>query len=159
MPIFTGSPTNSVQYALQNSPSRAAAGDIQGAMRVAPFNYVHAAGSGTGEVNLVILPPGRIRIYSDLSRIVTSDMAVSATLHLGFRAHRQEDGSAVEEDDHALTQALAVGAGARDEAFGLPAVGQLDLESQGGITIFALITSGNIEDGDTIEGWVLYSRP
>jgi hypothetical protein len=155
---FTGSPTSSVQYALQTSPSRAAAGDIQGAMRVAPFNYVHAAGAGTGEINLVTLPPGRIRIYSDLSRIVTSDMAVNATLHLGYRVHRQEDGTAADENDHALMQSLSVGAGARDEVFLLPAAGQLDLESQGGITIFALITSGNIENGDTIDGYVVYSR-
>jgi hypothetical protein len=124
---------------------------------MARFNYTHAAENGTGEINLVKLPPGRLCIYSDLSRIVTSGMGTNADLHLGYRAHRTEAGVAVEQDDNALLNDHDTSGGVH-ESFHLPSSGSLELESQEGITIYMMIDTGNILTGNTISGWIMYSR-
>jgi hypothetical protein len=154
---FTGSPASSLQYAALTSPSRPSGGETQGEVHMARFNYTHTAANGTGEINLVKLPPGRLCIYCDLSRIVTSQMGVNADLHLGYRAHRTEAGVAVEQDDNALLDNHDTSAGVH-ESFHLPASGSLELESQEGVTIYAMIDTGNILNGNTITGWIMYSR-
>jgi hypothetical protein len=154
---FTGSPTSSLQYAAQNSPLRPFGGETQGEVRLARFSYTHAAGSGTGEINLVKLPPGRLCINSVLSHIFTTAMGVNADVHLGYRAHRKEDGTPVEQDDNAFLNDLDT-AGGIDTSFGLPVNGVLELDSQQGVTIYSMIDNGNIDNGDTITGWIMYSR-
>jgi hypothetical protein len=157
MAAFTGTPTSASAYAAQISAEKAPALEVMGAMKVAFFDYTHSAGAGTGEVNLVSLPAGRIVIYSDLSRVVTSAYAATADLHLGFRAYTHQDGSAVAEDDNAFLDNADAGGGALDQAWVLPAGGVTELNSQGGITIYALIDTGNIENTDTLSGWVCYA--
>jgi hypothetical protein len=157
MAEFVGSPASSVQYAALTSPSRASGGETQGEVRMARFNYSHTAGNGTGEINLVKLPPGRLCIYSVLSHIFTSVMGTNADLHLGYRAHRREDGTPVVQNDGAFLNDLDT-TGGLDTSFGLPVNGVLELESQQGITIYAMVDTGNILTGNTISGWVMYSR-
>jgi hypothetical protein len=157
MAEFVGSPASSVQYAALTSPSRASGGDTQGEVRMARFNYTHTAAAGTGEVNLVRLPPGRLCIFSVLSHIFTSVMGVNADLHLGYRAHRKEDGTPVAQDDNAFLNDLD-STGGIDTSFGLPVNGILELESQQGLIIFATVDTGNILTGNTITGWIMYSR-
>jgi hypothetical protein len=154
---FVGSPAASVQYAAQNSPLRPLGGETQGEARMARFSYTHAAGAGTGEINLVKLPPGRLCIYSDLSHIVTSAMGANADLHLGYRAHKTEGGEPVAQNEDALVNGIDADAGV-DMTLEFPTDGTLELESQEGVTIYAMIEGGNIENGDTITGWIMYSR-
>jgi hypothetical protein len=156
MAQFTGSPASSVQYAAQHSVNRAY-GAI-GALWVARFNYVHTAGAGFGEINLVKLPPGRIVIYSDLSRFVVSDMFLNADFHLGYRAHKKEDWTPVPEVNNAFADNEDAGTGPLDKTFPLPASGTVELDSEAGITLFAMIDAGNIENTDTIDGYVVFSR-
>jgi hypothetical protein len=124
---------------------------------MARFAYTHAAGNGTGEINLVKLPPGRLCVYSDLSHIVTSAMGANAALRLGYRAHKTEGGVPVAQDDNALINTIDTDAGI-DMQLEFPLSGTLVLESQEGITIYVTIEGGNIETGDTITGWIMYSR-
>ena len=158
MTAFAGTPTSAEPYASQVSGDLAPGLEVSGDMRIAFFDYTHSAGAGTGEVNLVTLPAGRIVIFSDLSRIVASQMATSADLHLGYRAHTTQAGVTVNEDDNAFLNDSDVASAAVDAAFVLPAGGFIELNSKEGITIFALIDSGNIEDTDTISGWVAYAK-
>jgi len=161
MTAFTGTPSSSVQHALQSGGTggNANVSDVGARLRIAFFEYTHTAteGAGTGAVNLVVLPYGRIRIYADLSRIVTSAMVTLADVHLGYRAYTQIDGTAVVEDDNAFGDNVN-GGSAIDEAFSLPAEGFLEMDSQGGITIFATIDTANIEADDTIKGWVAFTN-
>jgi hypothetical protein len=152
---FAGSPTSSDQFPA--NPSRPFGGETQGEVRIARFSYTHTAGNGTGEVNLVKLPPGRICIYSDLSHLITSQMAANADVHLGYRAHRKEDGTPVAEDDNALTNDLDT-AGGVDNILDLPASGMLELESQEGVTIYMMVDTGNLLNGNVIRGWIAYTR-
>lgn len=150
---------NAEPYASQVHIDKVSAANTMANLEVAQLGpYVHAEGADTGTIDIVQLPPGKIRVYSDLSRIVTSQFATGADLHLGYRAHTQEDGTAVVEDDNAFLDDEDAGGAALDKAFVLPAGGVLDLDSQKGVVLFITIDTGNIEDADTIDGYVVYSR-
>ena len=164
MAAFTGTPTSSAQYTSQ-------AGSIGGpiwnvGLNGKPFTYTHlaAAGAGTGEVNLLRLPPGRLTIFSQLSRIEATQEAANADLHLGFRAYTEPDGDAVAEDDNAFLDNADAGGGAISSVFLLPAVtaaagpGITQINSRNGFILYAMIDTGNIETDDTISGYVVWAQ-
>jgi len=159
MAAFTGTPTGSLQYNDQQTAQMADPVIGRGKLEVMPFKYTHTAteGSGTGEVNLVTLPPGLIRVFVDLCRMVTSAFATSADIHVGHRAHVTMAGAAVAVDDNSLLDNADAASGV-DLAFGLPAVGFLDFDSDVGVVLYSLIDAGNIEAADTIDGYVVYSQ-
>ena len=164
MAVFTGSPASSVQHVGQTGTDgrRAEVRDVRGKLRIANWTYTHAAaaGAGDGEINLVILPEGRIRVYTQLSRITASDQGAGALLSIGTRAFTQEDKTAVAEDADRFALSLAVGAGDIDQTLPLPAAPDRTelLDSQAGVTVYATIASGDIEVGDTINGQIVYSK-
>lgn len=173
MAAFTGTPASGTTYALQigNPSLKPEPADMWGVLRLAYFNYTHAAGAGTGEVNLCKLPSGSVRVLTHLSRYLTSQYAASADLHLGFRAYTEPDGDVVAEDDNAYADNVDVGGGAITiVAFNLPATGSVKYNvmkstsatsgthSGGGLHIYSMIDAGNIEDGDTLEGWVCFAN-
>ena len=156
---FAGSPTDSVQRAAQRSATKISAHDW-GRLQYAFFDYTHSAGAGTGEINLLLIPAGRVRILTDLCRIITSDMEANAVMDVGYRAYNDPEAAtpAVVEDDNYFQSASAVGAGARDEALLLPASGHPVFNTRFGLEIFASIDTGNIADGDTLSGFIAYVR-
>jgi hypothetical protein len=151
---FTGSPKDSTWITNHEASNR---DNVQEnypqtlKMLVSPI-YTHASGegAGTGEINLIKLPPGRLTIHPDLCRIITSQFATNADLHIGHRAYTDLDGATVSEDDDEWGANLDAGGGALDAAFTLPAAPTL-YESQDGIEVYALVDTGNIEVGDTIQ--------
>ncbi len=159
---FTGSPTSSVQHIGQTGTDgrRAEVRDVRGKLRIANWTYTHAAGAGDGEINLVILSEGRMRVYTQLSRITASQFASGAALSIGTRAFVQEDKTAVVEDADRFALSLDVASGAVDQTLPLPAAPDRTelLDSQEGITVYATVAGGNIEDGDTINGQIVYSK-
>ena len=157
MAAFTPSPTSSLQYADQLTAQMVDRVIGGGVVEEWSFKYAHTVGAGTGEINLIKLPAGLIRVNVDKSRIVSSAMVATADLHIGYRAHTNMDGTAVAEDDNAFADNLDAGS-AIDQAWVLPAVGFLDLDSEDGVVIFVLIDTANIEDTDTIDGQVTLKR-
>lgn len=158
MTAFVGSPASSTQYALVNTRDHEAAA-VAGRLHVAIFQYTHALGAGDGEINLCKLPPGRIRIYSDLSRITSSQFAASSVMDLGHRSYVDYAGTTQDENDDAFSSNLDTASAAIDAAFALPTSGAPwhDFDTQDGLIIFASVDSGNIEDADVINGYVVYS--
>ena len=156
MSAFTGTPASSVQYALQIA-GKTPSSDISHG--VAKFSYTHALGAGTGEVNLIWLPPGRITIFNTASLIRASQMVSTADLHVGFRAYTDPVAGAVVVDDNAFLDNADVGGGAIDSAFLLPAAPAAwqVFNTEGGLIIYAMIDTANMEDGDTINGFVRFS--
>ena len=155
---FTGSPTDSVQRGYQRGATKVDPQDF-GRVMVAFFEYTHSAGAGTGEVNLIKLPPGKLRIFTDLSRLICSAMAATADLSIGHRAYTDPEASTpavVEDFDEWHLDADA--ASIVDLAWGLPAGGHPIYNTKNGLEIFASITTANIEDTDTISGYVVYCR-
>lgn len=159
MAVFAGSPTNSIQHGRQVDVPMlfVDVSDVDTRMRVSYFSYTHSAGAGDGEINLVRLGAGRLKILSDLSRLVISTFGASAVLDLGHRAYTDESSQlAVSEASQAFEANLDVNAGPVDQVWTLPANGIFQADTQEGLTIFAEVKSGNIEDTDTIEGYVVY---
>lgn len=158
MAAFTGSPTGSTEYNLTLGITQGGVAFLE-QPRIRYFNYTHAAGAGTGEVNLVVLPEGQVRIYSEFSRLASSQFAANADLHLGFRSYTEPDGDVIAADDNAFADNLDAGGGAiTHAAWPLPAApGITTLNSRTGVTIYSLIDTGNIEDADTIAGWVFWA--
>lgn len=156
---FTGSPTSSTQYAAQTTGRARVleANVIEGKLRVARFSYTHSAGAGTGEVNLIRLPAGKYVIFPGLSRIVSSAMATGADLHIGTRAYTNIDGTAVAEDDNRFADNLDAGS-AIDQTLPLPAGGTFVVDAKDELVIYAMIDTANIEDTDTISGYIVYAR-
>ncbi len=153
---FTGSPTSSVQHVLT----------LDGGAKVEPrdasvlhsryANYTHTAGAGVGEINMLILPPGRIRIYPDLCRQMSSAMVATANLSVGHRAYNQEDGTLIAEDhDEWLVNADAGAALDAVLADGGTTLNQY--ESRAGIIVWVDISTANIEDTDTIQLLMVFS--
>lgn len=157
MAAFTGSPTSSVQHAAQQRGGGNVEARDSAVLRFMFFNYTHTAGAGTGEVNLCTLPAGRIRIFGDYSRVRSSAMVATADLHIGHRAYTDEAGTAVAEDDNEWADNLDAGA-AIDVALGDGGTTLSQYESRDGITVYAMVDTANIEDTDTIDGWIAYTH-
>lgn len=156
MAAFTGTPVDSTERTAQKSSKKNEAYN-EAKMNYARFSYTHAAGAGTGEINLVKLPAGEIMIYPSLSRINSSQFATNADLHLGHRAYVQKDGTAVVEDDNEFLDNADAGGGAIGSAFLLPASPTV-YDTKEGLEVYAMVDTANIEDGDTIDGWVAYTQ-
>lgn len=159
MVAFTGSPSSSTQHAAQTTGRNRLleANVLEGKLRVARFSYTHALGAGDGEINLIRLPAGKYVVLPDLSRIVSSAMVSTANLSVGHRAFTQPDKTVVAEDPNAFADQLDA-TSAIDQALTLPAVGSLVIDSETEVVLFATIDTANIEDTDTIDGYVVYAR-
>ena len=154
---FTGSPTSSTEYARQIAGKTPWQDLADGK---AKFTYTHAAGAGVGEVNLIWLPAGRITVYHTASLVRASQMVATADLHVGHRAYYDPvAGATVAEDDNEWLDNADTGGGAIDSALLLPAAPAAftTYNTQGGLIVYALIDTANIEDGDTINGFITYS--
>lgn len=164
MAAFTGTPAGSTQYNLLTGVTQGGTELLEN-FKLRPFSYTHALGAGTGEVNLVILPEGKTTVYSQWSFVATSAMAAGADLHLGFRAYTEPDGDLVVEDDNAFMDNGDAATGITHAAFPLPAApgvthfnyGKSTTGISRGLVIYGMIDTGNIEDTDTIAGWVAYA--
>ena len=154
MAAFTGSPSKSTQRTAQVDNTKVKQEDW-GRIQYARFDYTHTLGAGTGEVNLIKLPGGKIRVFHALSRVVSSAMVATADLHIGHRAFVDAAGATVAEDDNEWLDNADAGA-AIDSAFLLPGAEVYD--TRDGLEIYAMIDTANIEDTDTIVGWIAYAR-
>ncbi len=152
---FTGSPVNSVQRALELANKSEPRDSSKLYIRYA--NYTHTAGAGVGEINMFTLPAGRIRIYPDLCRQMSSAMVSTANLSVGHRAYVNEAGTTVAVDvDEWLTDADA--SSALDAVLGDGGTTLNQYESQSGIIVYIAITTANIEDTDTIQLLMVFSH-
>ena len=168
MAVFTGSPTGSTQYNLQTGAVTGGifSADVTGKAKVAVFQYTHtaAAGAGTGEVNLVTLPPGSIIVFPQKSFWgVSVAWSATSTVSIGTRAYTQPDGTAVVAAGASFVSVAAVGAAViTDTAFALPAAasglgGFVRYNSNGGVTLFATIATVGITVGGTLNGHVVWA--
>lgn len=165
MAAFTGTPVSSTQY-LYDSGVLSSSLEWRGqesvnsprGLQIKRFKqYVHASanGAGTGTVKLGMLPAGRIFIIPQLCRLVTTQFAANADIHIGYAAHTDLSGATVSADDNAFYDNGDAGGGVLDVALTLPVEG-LELNSREGIVIEAMIDTGNIETDDTISLMMAY---
>jgi hypothetical protein len=99
--------------------------------------------AAAGDIKLIRMPAGKVRILSDLSRVVCPAGTSTADLDIGIGAYKNNAGTTVDLDGVALADSLDVGAGALDQALPLPTGGFLEVESQDGFDIVASFDTAN----------------
>lgn len=105
-----------------------------------------AAGTTTaalGDIALIRMPPGRVRILVDLCRLVCPVGTATADLDVGISAYVNNAGTTVALAGIALADSLDVGGGALDQTLPLPAGGFLEVESQAGFDIVCSFDTAN----------------
>lgn len=108
------------------------------------FTAAGFTSAAAGDLQLIRMPPGKIRILSDLCRIMCPQGTATSTLDVGLGAYtKTSDGSTVALAGAQLASALAVGAGIIDQTVPLPAVGLLEIESTTGFDIVASFATAN----------------
>lgn len=126
----------------------------QGKMNYLYFSYTHSGGAGTGTIPLRKLPAGKIKVFPSLSRCITSAFAATSDIHIGHQAYVKPDGTTEAADDNEWLDNGDAASGI-DVAFGLPAL-PTEYNSRDGIMVEAMVDTANIEDTDTIHGWIAY---
>lgn len=111
------------------------------------FRQGTTAGADGSTADLVSLP-ARCKVVPTLSRLTSS--ALGATLNVGLRAHTNADGTAVAEDDDALSSALAVTTAA---SVTLNVEGYVDVDSKSNVIVFA---KGTLPANATLSGYIAY---
>jgi len=99
--------------------------------------------AGSGDIALIRMPAGPVRILSDLCRLVCPAGTATSDLDIGISAYTGIDGVAVALDGVALAASLDVGGGALDQTLPLPAGGFLEVNSQSGFDIVCSFDTAN----------------
>lgn len=139
-------PAKSSQYTMQDGTHatilRAPSSDVGSKLR-ASYGKLTFTAAGTGTAKMLRLPPGKVRVHTDLCRVVCPVGTATADLHVGYAAYTGGDGVAVVADDNAFADNVDVGGGAIDAAFSLPAGGFLEFDSLDGVDIEVMIDTAN----------------
>lgn len=108
------------------------------------------------QIDIVRLPPGRIRVLPWLSRISTSAWGAARTLSFGNRAYstRPPDQTLEPELGTTFLNALDVSAAVNAAAFGTTL--KFDMYSRTEITLFATIAGGTMPVGATLAIMLAY---
>lgn len=114
-------------------------------------------GAGQGTAKMLRLPPGKLRIWSYLSRVGCPIGAASSTISLGFPAYTQEDGTTAAAAPAALASAVST-TSLVAQTLPLPAIGYLDVTSQAGIDVEALFAGGNTAASGEVVVAIAYTR-
>lgn len=99
--------------------------------------------AAAGDITLIKMPPGKVRIYSDLSRLVCPVGTATSDLDIGVSAYTNMAGATVALVGNALADSLDVGGGALDQALPLPAGGFYEVESLTGFNIVCSFDTAN----------------
>lgn len=114
-------------------------------------------GAGQGTAKMLRLPPGKLRIWSYLSRVGCPIGAASSTISLGFPAYTKEDGTTQAANAAALASVVST-TSLVAQALPLPAIGYLDVDSQNGIDIEAAFAGGNTAAAGECVVAIAYTR-
>lgn len=147
---------SSNQYTLQTSVRR---NGEPGEMKSRFFEGVTAT-ADTGTINLVKLPPGKLRIFPGLSSFLCSNMAATANISIGYAAHTASNGAAVVADVDALKAEGLVNACVLANSYNIMANvanTALLLDSLDGVTVTATVGTANTAVNGTYSGYITFA--
>jgi hypothetical protein len=99
--------------------------------------------AAAGDITLIRMPAGRVRILTDLSWVVCPAGTATSDLDIGIGAYVGMDNVAVVAAPIALADSLDVGGAAIDAALTLPLFGELVVESKAGFDIVCSFDTAN----------------
>ena len=96
-----------------------------------------------GDISLIRMPPGAVRILPDLCRVICPVGTATSDLDIGVSAYKNQSGATVALVGNALADSLDVGGGALDQTLPLPANGLYEVNSQSGFDIVCSFDTAN----------------
>lgn len=118
---------------------------------------VAVAGDINTTIDLCDLPPGRVRILPNASRISTSAWGASRTLSIGHLLYDSRDAgqnSPEAANPTALVNAMDVSSAVNAAAFSTTL--KYDIYSKAGVRIQGKVAGGTIPVGATLSGYIAY---
>ena len=89
-------------------------GDLRASFEKLTFTAAGFTTASLGDIPLMMLPPGSVRLLCDLSRTICPVGTASSDLDLGYGAYTTQGGTAVSADYDGISASLDVGGGAID---------------------------------------------
>jgi hypothetical protein len=149
---------NSNQYANQIAVSRSGSPSVYEKR----FFEGATASAITGTINLIKLPPGKIRILPKDCGFMIANGAATANMSIGYAAYTAANGVAVAADVDALVAEALVNAhtGIANWATGfvLPANGGLEIDSLEGVVMTCTIGTANTAAAGEYSGAIGYLK-
>jgi hypothetical protein len=97
--------------------------------------------ASAGDIGLIKLPAGKVRILGDLSRIICPQGTSTSDLDIGWAAYVGQDGVAVTANEDGIAASLDVGGGAINAALATGTV--VEFSSQAGVDIVCSFDTAN----------------
>lgn len=115
--------------------------------------------AAAGDLKLLRLPPGKLRIRLDLSRVVCPAGTATADLDLGLAAYTLPSGATQSLQGSILADSLDVGGGALSQNLpGNPAAGSIVVESKDGVDVVASFDTANSPASGVLKVTIVYQR-
>lgn len=131
---------------------------LHGRKRIAWFDYTRTTvGDASSLVNLVKLPPGRVRVFLNETVFSSSALGAARTMDTGWLAYNDPDGAAVAADPNGLDDGVDVSSAAVFSPTGTVGGEETYLfQSRDGVTLTAQVNDGTWPAAATLQGYVTY---
>lgn len=129
--------------------------DMRGRLRVMRFTFTQgaAAGDATSTQALIKIPPGKVNVHLDLSRIAFSAFGAARVLDIGHTGFTNPDGTAVAAAAAALANDIDVSSAGNAKMTGVVGGEEIfQINSKDGTTIQAVVAGGTIPAAATLKG-------
>lgn len=130
-----------------------------GKVRIRYFSFTQVGAGDVGStVDLCDLPPGRVRILPQLSKLKNSAFGAGALLNIGHLAYQARDSGAADPqaaDPVALTP-NAIDVSVAEDGVAIGQLLKFDVYSKAGIRLQATLAGAGIPDAATLSGYIAY---
>jgi len=109
------------------------------------------------DIPMIRLPAGKVRVYSDLSRIICPVGTATADLDVGIAAYTKDDGTTQAIQGIAFADSLDVGGAAIDQALPLPVAKKfVEVNSADGADVGVSFDTANSPAAGDMYLWLVY---
>jgi hypothetical protein len=123
------------------------------------FTAAGFTSAAAGDISLLRLPPGPIRIRLDLSYLTCPAGTSTSDLDIGLAAYTKADGTTQALQGSLLADSLDVGGGALSQVLpGNPAAGSIVVNSTDGVTVVCSFDTANSPAAGTLLLKLVYQR-
>lgn len=135
--------------------------DAHGKVRFAYFETVAAVAAGDvgSTIDLVDLPPGRVRVLPYMSRLTNTAFGAGAGINIGMLAYESRDSGAADPqaaDPVALTPTQPIDVSVAGDSQAFDAALKFDFYSKSGVRVQATLTGAGIPVAAVIKGLIAY---
>lgn len=122
------------------------------------FTAAGFTSAAAGDIALLRLPPGFLRIRPEMCRIVCPAGTATSDLDIGIAAYTKTDGTTQSANHNALADSLDVGGGALDQRLPLLIAGGLTVDSRSGADIVCSFDTANSPASGVLILSIVYQR-